>query len=248
MNLRASALIALGVPFLLGSCALDFPASAAADVRRVEVAQKRAAAPPAVPTMPVILFGDELHTGLILRLDWLQEHGYVRPRETRDQEWAAFSWGDETAYVQEEWLGLDQVFHALFQPSSSVMEIITFDYNVPSVCHHQRLYLAHVHEEDGAPLAAFLNACAVRDAEGVPETIGPASWGEGRLIRSPYKYYFPRICNIWTVEALKAAGFRMWTPFSLSADAVIRQATAPGNGFQQIWDPEWQMSGAPDEG
>ncbi len=245
MKIRASALLALGVPLLAGSCAFDFPASAEVEVKRVEVAKARKTAArenaEAIPTVPVILFADKLHTGLILKLDWLQKHGYVPPRETRRQEWAAFSWGDETAYVQHEWLSIGQIFEALAKPSPSVMEIITFDYNVPSVCHHQRLYLSHVHDEDGGPLAAFLNSCAIRDEDGVPQTLGPSSWGEGRLIRSPHTYYFPRICNVWTVEALKSAGFRMWSISGLSADGVVRQATRPHNGFQKIWDSEWQM-------
>ncbi len=237
----ALAILSLAVPLLTGSCALRFPAADAVEVRRSEVA--RSATPePSVATVPVVLFSDELHTGLILDLKWLQRHGYVPPRESKRFQWAAFSWGDETAYVQKEWLGIGQVGHALFQPSKSVMEIITFDYNIPNVCHHQRLYLSFMHEEDGAPLAAYLNACAVRGDDGIPETIGPSSWGDGRLIRSPHAYFFPRICNVWTVEALKSAGFDMSAATGLSADGVIRQARKKKNGFRKIWDPTWQIA------
>lgn len=245
MNLRASIVLALVVPWIFGSCAFTFPASSSAEVKRVEVArtQKDQGSDKAeeIPTVPVIVFADKLHTGLILQLDWLKENGYVPPPGIGSKPWVAFSWGDETAYVQKEWLGIGQLNHALFQRSRSVMEIIPFDYNVPSICHHQRLYLGHAHDSDGAKLAAFLNACAIRDENGVPETLGESSWGGGRMIRSPHSYYFPRICNVWTVEALKSAGFSMLTPTGLSADGVIRQVTKRKNGFQKIWDPDWQM-------
>jgi hypothetical protein len=242
MKLRASAILALVAPLLVGSCALHFPD--AGHVRRVEVAS----APPErreLPTIPVVLFADELHTGLVLDLEWLQRHGYVPPRGPGRLKWAAFSWGDEMAYVQKEWLGVGQVFAALFQPSPAVMEIITFDYNIPNVCHHQRLYQSFVRESDGAPLAAFLNACSVRDDRGFPQTIGPSSWGEGLLIRSPHAYYLPRICNVWTVDALNAAGFRMNALTGLTAGGVVRQARQRRNGFQQIWDPVWKEDAAP---
>lgn len=239
---RASAILALVAPLILGSCALHFPKDDG--VRRVEVARTSANRTAELPTVPVVLFADKLHTGLILDLEWLCRHGYVPPADAMRSRWAAFSWGDETAYVQKEWLSPGQVVHALFQPSASVMEIITFDYNIPDICHHQRLYQGFARESDGAGLAAFLNSCSVRDADGLPETIGPASWGKGRMIRSPHSYYFPRICNVWTVEALNAAGFRMHAVTGLSADGVIRQARKRRNGFQQIWDPVWQAGGA----
>lgn len=241
MKSRVSSLLAWALPAFFASCALDFPRQDV-EVHRVEVAADApAATEPEPATVPVFLFADELHTGLILDLGWLRRHGYAPPAGTQDRRWAAFSWGDEVAYVQQEWLSPGQVVNALFMPSPSVMEIIVFDYNVPNVCHHQRLFQAYVPEAAGASLAAFLNDCAVRDAGGLPQTLGPASWGEGLLIRSPHSYYFPRICNVWTVEALNAAGFRFHALTGLSADGVLRQARLRRNGFQKIWDPTWQM-------
>ncbi|BCX48870.1 urease-associated protein [Haloferula helveola] len=230
-------------PLFFASCALKFPQDEV-EVRRVEVTR---AATPEPATVPVVLFSDELHTGLILDLQWLQRHGYKVPRESVVRQWAAFSWGDQTAYVQERWLSPGQVIHALFMPSPSVMEIITFDWNIPEVCHHQRLYQTYVPDSAGVGLAAFLNSCAVRDGEGIPNTIAPSSWGSGRLIESPHSYYFPRICNVWTVEALNSTGFEMAGVTGLSADGVIRQATKPKNGFAKIWDPAWQTAEGGDE-
>lgn len=240
----------LAAPFCLGSCSfLHFPKEKQVGHQRVEVtaqlADETAEEAPEPATVPVLLFSDNLHTGLVLELDWLRRHGYVTPPEIGDHRYVAFSWGDETAYVQKRWLGPGQVVNALFLPSGAVMEIIPFDWNIPEVCHHQRLYQAYVPESAGAGLAGFLNHCAVRDANGVPETVTRSSWGEGMLIRSPHSYYFPRICNIWTVDALRSAGFEMGGLRGLSADGVIRQAEKPENGFAKIWDPAWQE---PDDG
>jgi|GEM_PF-1906630 len=244
MGARAGRLLALGMPLLAASCSLHFPDGKVGHQRVEMTARSEAGAvaradEPA--TVPVLLFADELHTGLILDMPWLERHGYVPPEGLGGRRWVAFSWGDETAYVQERWLTPGQVVKALFLPSESVMEIIPFDWNVTEVCPTQRIYQGFVRDGAGRPLAAFLNRCAETDGDGRPRTIGPSSWGEGRLIRSPHAYYFPRICNIWTVDAMNAAGFRIGGWQGLSADGVIRQAGRPENGFQQIWDPAWQM-------
>ena len=222
---------------LLGSCALEFPEQG---VRRVEVSVAAADEP---ATVPVVIFADELHTGLVLELAWLERHGYVLPDGVERRRHVAFSWGDETAYVQERWLSPGQVVHALFLPSRSVMEVIPFEWHVPEVCPTQRLYQAFVPESAGGELARFINGATVMDEAGRPVVVARSSWGEGVMVRSPHAYYFPRICNIWTVEALNAAGFKFHGLTGLSADGVVRQARRGRNGFQKIWDPRWQDGG-----
>lgn len=236
---------AWAVPLVLSSCALHFPEQPDPALRhgRVEVARSPATAEPA--TVPVVLFADELHTGLIFELAWLERHGYRVPPGLERRRNVVFSWGDETAYVQERWLNPAQVVHALFLPSSSVMEVISFDYHVPEVCPTQRLYQAFVPDSSGSSVAAFLNASTRMDADGQPLVVAPSTWGDGLMVRSPHAYYFPRICNIWTVDALDAAGFRFSGLRGLSADGVIRQAEHPDNGFRKIWDPAWIMPDAP---
>lgn len=231
-------LLMLPVTFL-ASCSLHLPAP---DAARYRVEATR---PAAVETVPVHLLADKLHTALVFELKWLEESGYIKPSELGNPKYVAMSWGDEVAYVQDRWLSPVQVFRALLTPSPSVMECIPVDWKVEQVCHHQRVFVADVPHAAGKPLAAFLNACAVMKEDGRPLTIGPSSWGEGRLIRCPenYSYYFPRICNVWTVQALQSCGFEINASTALSANGLVRQATSESNGFVKIWDPEEQ--GAP---
>ncbi len=233
--------LALMLPVaLLASCSMQLPAPEAA---RFRVETRSVATTPA-DTVPVYLLSDNLHTGLVFDLKWLEEGGYVKPSETGDHKYVAMSWGEETAYVQKRWLNPFQVFRALCTPSDSVMEIIPVDWKVEQVCHHQDVYVADVPRSAAAPLAAFLNACAVTKPDGKPLTIAPSSWGEGRLIRCPdnYSYYFPRICNVWTGQALDSCGFSIKTASALSASGLVRQATSERNGFRKIWDGDKQPS------
>lgn len=238
--------VAWAVPLVLASCALHFP-DRELHHGRLEVAAGTATTPlvdePA--TEPVVLFADELHTGLIFELAWLEEHGYRVPPGLQRRRHVVFSWGDETAYVQKRWLNPAQVVHALFLPSTSVMEVISFDYHVPEVCPTQRLYQGFIRDSAGRAVADFLNSCTRMDGDGRPEVVADSTWGDGLMVRSPHAYYFPRICNVWTVDALNAAGFRFHGLTGLSADGIIRQAERPENGFRKIWDPAWIMPEGP---
>jgi len=218
----------------LASCTMHLPAPEAARYR-VETTR-----PAVEDTVPLHLLADSLHTALVFELKWLEESGYVKPAEIASPKYVTMSWGNEVAYVQKRWLSPIQVFRALCTPSPSVMECIPIDWKVEQVCEHQRVYVAQVPRSAGKSLAAFLNACAVTKEDGRPLTIGPSSWGEGRLIRCPenYSYYFPRICNVWTAQALQSCGFSVDTSASLSANGLIREATSEENGFKKIWDPE----------
>lgn len=218
---------------LLVSCALHLPAPETS--RRVETVTVPVAAEDSVE---LYLLSDNLHTALVFDLAWLEESGYVKPAEVPRRKYVAMSWGEKTAYMQKRWLSPVQVFRALCTPSSSVMEIIPFDWKVEEVCHHQKVYVANVPRSRGVDLAAFLNACANKDSKGRPITIAPSSWGDGRLIQCPenYSYYFPRICNVWTAQALGACGFTLNTTTALSASGLSRQASNEKNGFRKIWN------------
>lgn len=216
---------------LLASCAIQLPAP---EVSRQRVETR------SVPTdtVPIYLLSDNLHTALAFDLKWLEESGYVKPAEIGGHQYVTMSWGEKTAYMQKRWLNPFQVVRALCTPSASVMEIIPIDWKVEEVCHHQKVFVADVPRSAGPRLAAFLNACAVKNPDGRPETLAPSSWGDGRLIRCPdnYSYYFPRICNVWTAQALQSCGYSIKTSSALSASGLVRQATSEENGFRKIWD------------
>lgn len=220
---------------LLASCAMHLPAPE----RGVSGIETRSVHVASTETVPIYLLADKLHTALAFDRAWLEEKGFRTPAELAGSKWIVMSWGDEVAYVQERWLSAGQVMKALFTPSPSVMECIPIDWKVEQVCHHQRVFVADLPRSEGYPLAAFLNACAAKAPDGGPLTIARSSWGEGRLIRCPenYSYYFPRICNVWTAQALESCGYSINVPTGLSANGLVRQATSKKNGFRKIWDP-----------
>lgn len=188
------------------------------------------------PDVLVWLLADELHTGIVFPYDWLIESGYRPPKGFQKSKYVTLSWGNREAYVQEAWLTPWQAIRALCSPSPSVMELIPFDYEVVDVCPYQRIWRKLVPRERGPSVAAFLNGCARQGPDGRPWSVGKSSWGNGVLLDSPHSYYLPRICNVWTLQAMEACGCRIHPWAGLTASGVIRQAEKPENGFEKIWD------------
>ncbi len=222
------------------SCAafrLSEPPDSVVSITRQQAEKVRAKSPAIErdPHVHVWLIADMLHTGLVFEYDWLLESGFVPPKDFPQARYVTLSWGDRTAYIQRRLTTPGEVINALFLPSESVMELIPADWHVTEVCPHQRIWQKRVPRDTGPALAAFLNHCSITDDYGQPVVVGTSSWGDGVLLESRHAYFYPRVCNIWTVQAMEAMGARMnpWT--AISANGVIRQASSRHNRYSQIW-------------
>ncbi len=187
------------------------------------------------PDVMVWLLADELHTAMVFPYGWLLESGLIPPPGLGNPPYVCLSWGACTAFMQQENLNSWQVFRALFIPNPAVMEIIPVTGYVAEICQQQRVWRKLVPRERGPQVAAFLNHVSRTGANGRPRVIGPSSWGDGFLLDSQFSYYLPRICNVWTAQALEACGCRMFPLTALTPNGLIRQAEAPGNDFESVW-------------
>lgn len=193
------------------------------------------AAPDRQPDVLVWLISDDLHTGMVFPYDWLIESGFIPPDGFGQPKYVTLSWGDQTAYVEKGLHSPAKIFRALFTPTPSVMELIPANWDVAEVCPHQRIWRKLVPRAQGRHLAAFLNDCSRLGPDGKPQVIGTSSWGGGVLLASRHVYFFPRVCNVWTVHAIESLGGKMnaWT--AVTANGLVRQAEKPGNDFELIW-------------
>lgn len=187
------------------------------------------------PDVMVWLLADEIHTAMVFPYEWLLKSGFTPPPNFGTPPYVTMSWGERTAYTQEQWLNTSQVLKALLTPSPAVMEMIPIRGYVAEVCLQQRVYRKLVPRERGPHVAAFLNQICRTQPNGIPHAIGPSSWGDGVLLDSRFSYYLPRICNVWTAQAIEACGGHMIATTALTANGLIRQALLPKNGFEPVW-------------
>lgn len=186
------------------------------------------------PEVQVWMIADKLHTGMVFPYDWLLECGFIAPEGFPDCRYVTFSWGDRMAYVNQRWLTVPEVFKAIFLPSAAVMECIPIHWEVADVSPNQHIWMKSIPREQGAHVAAFLNHCTIPDETGKPMVAGDSSWGDGVLLESPQLYYFPRICNVWTGQALEACGADVNSIMSIHRDLLVMEAER--NGFAEVWD------------
>lgn len=227
---------------VLPSCSLRLPVSGHPEPpARVVNLSKQAKAgtreqPSKDPDVMVWMIADKYHTGLVFPYEWLLESGYVAPKDFGNPMYVTMSWGNRDAYSKA---GIDsswKMFRVLFTPTPSVMELIAFDWNVVDVCPHQRIWRKLVSRDSGPAVAAFLNGCAVRGPDGRPKVVCEASWGRGVQLEGSQSYFIPRVCNVWTAQAIECMGGDLNPWFGLTADGLARQIEAPPNRFEKIWD------------
>lgn len=219
---------------VLGSCGIRLP-----DTPRLTYKESVSTPPPARqakdPDVLVWLVADDFHTGMVFSYDWLIESGFIPPPGFGNPKYVTLSWGDRTAYVEK---GLNtpwKFFRAIFTPTPSVMELIPANWNVAEVCPHQRIWRKLVPRGRGHDLAAFLNDCSIFGPDGRPVLAGTSSWGGGILLESRHIYFLPRVCNVWTVQAIETLGGDINPWLAISANGLIRQAEKPPNDFELIW-------------
>lgn len=187
------------------------------------------------PDILVWLVSDPLHTGMVFDYEWLLESGFVPPSGFGTPKYVTLSWGDKTAYVEKGLHSPWKLFRALLTPTPSVMELIPADWHIPEVCPHQRIWRKLVPRDRGRDLAAFLNDCSRMGTDGRPQVCGTSSWGGGVLLESRHIYFFPRMCNSWTANAIASLGGEIEPWQAITANGLIRQAEKPPNDFEQIW-------------
>ncbi|MFK7849557.1 MAG: DUF2459 domain-containing protein [Akkermansiaceae bacterium] len=186
------------------------------------------------PEVKVWFIADKLHSGMVFPYAWLIESGFVPPPNFPDCKYVTLSWGDRQAYVNKRWLTAPEVFQAIFLPSSSVMECIPINWNIPEVSPNQHIWMKSIPRERGPYVATFLNHCTIPDENRNPTVAGKSSWGDGVLLESPQVYYFPRICNVWTGQALEACGGKINPFMSIHRDLLVMEVER--NGFIKVWD------------
>lgn len=219
---------------LLASCSLRLPTQKipAAKVTHRNTAKNTQNKDPDVL---VWMVADKWHTGLVFPYDWLIESGFIPPPNFGNPKFVTMSWGNTDAYSPEGIGSTWNLMRVILTPTPAVMELIPTNWNVTEVMPHQRIWRKLTPRDKGPALADFLNKCSVTDDNGRPIVVRPSSWGNGVQLESAHRYFIPRVCNVWTAQALECLGCDINPLFGLTADSLIRQAENPPNYLELIW-------------
>jgi len=220
---------------LLSSCGIRLPVDPPTSHRVPVKFTSQPQISPEAPHVLVWLIADEFHTGMVFPYKWLLDSGFVPPADFGNPPYVAMSWGNTDAYTEQGLASTLKLCEVIFTPTRSVMELIAVNWNVAEVCPHQRIWRKLVAREHGPQLAHFLNQCSIHDSNGRPKVVRPASWGKGVQLEGRHAYFIPRVCNVWTVQAIECLGGEINPWLALTADGLIHQAEQAPNDFEKIW-------------
>ena len=195
----------------------------------------RPANPPQDSHVYVWLVADQYHTGMVFPYPWLLESGFVPPKNFGHPQYVTLSWGSQLAYSKQGVHTPWRFCRVFLSSTPGVMELIAIDWNVPEVCCQQRIWRKVADRDRGPALAAFLNGVTIKDADGRPKVLCESSWGHGVQLESKYRYFMPRICNVWSAQTIEALGGKIHPWLGLTADGLIRQIEKPPNNFELVW-------------
>lgn len=232
MNTLARAASLIGFALIICSCSVRLPV----DTAPIEAAKVRASVgtdQPKKPDVTIWLMADKYHTNMAFPYDWLVESGYVPPKGIGTPRYLVMSWGNTDAYSHEG-ISPPKFFQIILSATPSVLEVIPIKWHIPEVCPDQRLWTRSTPHAYGPALAHFLNQCVETDPQGQPIIVRPSSWGEGVQLKGKYSYFVPRICNVWSAQAIESIGGKVSIMSGLTANGLIRQAEKPPNNFVQV--------------
>ncbi len=219
---------------VLSSCNIRLPIETA----EIDPARLRStvgsSAEPNKPDVTIWLMADTYHTNMAFPYEWLIDSGYLPPKNFGNPKYLVMSWGNSDAYSHEG-LSTGKLLQILFSPTPSVLEVIPVYWHLPEVCPDQRLWTRQTPYEYGPTLANFINLCVETNDNGKPIIVRPSSWGDGVQLQSKYSYYIPRICNVWSAQAIESVGGKVNIMAGLTANGLIRQAEKSPNNFVQVW-------------
>jgi hypothetical protein len=185
-------------------------------------------------TVEVWMHDDGFHTGLIFDYPWLLESGYVPPKGLGTPPQVVMSWGNTDAYSENGISGPHKWMQVLFTPTDSVMELIPIRHNPVSVKPNQRLLKAEFPADRGPRLAHFLNQCQRTGEDGRPKVVRPSSWGDGMQVEGRFNYFIPRVCNIWSAQAIESLGGKVRPMQATTAKSLGKQLMREPNNFKLV--------------
>jgi len=181
----------------------------------------------------VWLIAGQLHSDIVVETKWLTKYNCRLPKSLSQYKYLCFGWGDKVAYT-ERW-GISDIPNALFWPSESIVQVIAFNTDVEPTFPEDTVVKAIVPDKNGAPLSNFINHSFSfsEPSSNTPITLSASKWGYGYFIKSPYSYYFPRMCNQWISNALMEAGIYTTKPSAIMSSQTLKKQMVKYNEERQ---------------
>ena len=171
------------------------------------------------------------HTGIVIARadlpdDWPGLQDFAR------SDYLEFGWGDAEFYPAEEgtvWLALK----ALFWPTPSVLHVAGITGSVTAFFPKSKLVRIRLLDSGFVRMQRFIRDTYWLGAEGRAIPVAPGLYGDGKFYQGRGKFYFPKMCNYWTLSALREAGLPVIPLLAVTGGSVLSQVERHGELIQK---------------
>lgn len=179
------------------------------------------------PTRTIYVVSHGWHTGIVLRRADAPRWLWPESADFPDAEYLEVGWGDRDYYRATD-PGLWLAFKAAVWPTPGVLHVVGFRGPVSAYFPASDVVALVVTEPGIDRLVALIGASHERDAGGRAVPLGPGLYGHSRFYASRERFHLFRTCNVWTAQALVAAGVEVSPDQSLTAGGLLTQLREPG--------------------
>jgi len=153
------------------------------------------------------IIGFDWHTGIVIEVSDIPDSLKINHPDFPRNKFLEIGWGDRAFYQNagsdiNYWLAVKA---ALF-PTESALHINGFDQSVNEYYPARRIVELQVNEENFTNLCVFIYSAFARDSCGMEIGLGKGLYDNSQFFLGEDYYYFPKTCNVWTAQAIDAAG------------------------------------------
>jgi len=144
-----------------------------------------------------------------------------------DSRYLEIGWGDRDFYRAPA-PGPGLILKAALWPSASVLHLTAFSEPVAAYFPDSRITRLTLSQAGFEALLQRVSGSFERDAGGVSRPMGPGLYGASQFYRSRESYHLLRTCNVWTAQALQAAGMPLRPMRIFTTDQLFERIRGHG--------------------
>lgn len=164
-----------------------------------------------------------MHTGIAVRADEWPDRNWALLADFPDANYLEFGWGD-AAYYQAQKPTFGITLAAVFWPTDSVMEVAGLDTVSTVQTPDYEAVEVRLSSAGWRALTESIAGSFAGDMIMPTGTVFTTAEGQSRFYHARGHFYFPRMCNRWTAERLKAASCPIQSWSVVTASRVMREA------------------------
>lgn len=185
------------------------------------------------PMLPVYVVGHSWHTGLMLRMQDIDDERWWADIDRTDVQAVEIGWGDEGFYRATEYtVGL--AAEALLLPTPSVIHAVLLPKPAEENFPWSDISVFWTDQAGYQRLLDFVDRTFAKGSDGRLVTLGPGIYGRSTFYRARGSFHFPKSCNYWVASALKEAGAPIWVGSAITAGNTMRQIHLFGDVIRDV--------------